>query len=100
MKFALTALHALIERLLNLADGDRCINRPDVHHRLPLPAMKVRHTGHRLSTVEPENEGEILEESRLRHLIAFPIPKSGTLPILTLVLAEVQHLKRLAAFYS
>ena len=97
VQLALLELGALVHRRVDLGDGHRRVHRADVDHRLALLAVQVRHARHRLGAVELEDEGEVLVERLLGERLVLRLPERHALPVLALVLAEVQHLERLAA---
>ena len=96
MQFALLELGAFIHRGVDFGDGHRRVHRADVDHGLALLAVQVRHARHRLCAVELENEGEILEEGLLGERPVLPVAEGHALPVLPLVLAEIQNIEGLA----
>jgi hypothetical protein len=93
MQLSLLDLGALGHCRVDIGNRHRRVHGADVHQRLALLAVQVSQTGHRLSAVEFEDESKVLVECLLGQRLALRFAESHSLPILTLVLAQVEHLK-------
>ena len=93
MELPLTSGNALIEGVRDLSDRHGRINGTDVHDGTAPLSVKVLKPSDRLGAIEAEHERDVLEQ----HLLRIATPEGARLPILPLVLAEVEDLERLAA---
>ena len=95
LKFALLEHRALGQSRIDLGDGHRRVYGTDVDHSLALLAVKVSHPSQRLCTVEFKDKGKVLIQGLLGDALVF-LREGDALPILALILAEVQDLEGLA----
>src|SRR5579862_1790541 len=96
MQFRLLDLAALVDGQVDLVDGHRRVNRANVNHRPTLFAVQVSEACHRLGTVKPENEGEVLVQCLFGDRLVL-LGEGHALPVLPLVLPQVENLERFAS---
>src|SRR5262249_22122066 len=89
-------LHALGDSGINLVESHQRIHCSDVHHRLAFLAVQVHQPHQRLCPIELKDKGQICIQGRPGEALAL-LAKGDTLPVLSLVLTEVQELEGLTA---
>ena len=94
MEFRLLKLDTFVQGGIHLVDGDRRVYRSNVHHGPAFLAVEMGEAGNRLCAVELEDESQVLVEHLLSAALVLFVAKGDPLPVLALVLAEVEDLER------
>ena len=102
MQLGLLHCQTFFDAGVDLINRHRRIYRPDMHHCFSFLSMQVLHPSQRFCPVEPQNKRDVLKDRPLLIFILpftfflLPFSECHSLPILPLVLSQVQHIKWLA----